>query len=177
MGLSTVYGVVKQSGGYIWVYSEPGQGTTFKIYLPQVDEPLEEEIRKQVVKDTLPGGTETILVVEDEEEVRKLAVAILRKQGYRILEASNGGDAFLTCEQGREPVHLLLTDVVMPGLNGPELARRLKYFHPEMKALFMSGYTDNTIFQQDILDHGMFFLQKPFSVEGLVGKVREALDR
>ena len=177
LGLSTVYGVVKQSGGYIWVYSEPGQGTTFKIYLPQVDEPLEEEIRKQVVKGTLPGGTETILVVEDEEEVRKLAVAILRKQGYRILEASNGGDAFLTCEQGKEPVHLLLTDVVMPGLNGPELARRLKYFHPEMKALFMSGYTDNTIFQQDILDHGMFFLQKPFSVEGLVGKVREALDR
>jgi PAS domain S-box-containing protein len=176
LGLSTVYGVVKQSGGYIWVYSEPGQGTTFKIYLPQVDEPLEEEVRKRVVKDRLPGGRETILVVEDEEEVRKLAVGILQKQGYRILEASNGGDAFLICEQAKEPVHLLMTDVVMPGLNGPELARRLGSFHPEMKVLFMSGYTDNAIFQQGVLDHGMFFLQKPFSVEGLARKVREVLD-
>ena len=176
LGLSTVYGVVKQSGGYIWVYSEPGRGSTFKIYLPQVDEPLEEEIRKKIVKGGLPGGKETILVAEDEEEVRKLAVDILRKQGYRILEAPHGGDAFLICEQGKEPVDLLLTDVVMPGLNGPDLARRLKYFYPEMKVLFMSGYTDNTIFQQGVLDHGMFFLQKPFSVEGLVGKVREVLD-
>jgi signal transduction histidine kinase len=177
LGLSTVYGVVKQSGGYIWVYSERGQGTTFKIYLPRVDEPLEEEVRKKVVKEELPGGKETILVVEDEEEVRKLAVAILRKQGYRILEASNGGDAFLICEQGKEPVRLLLTDVVMPGLNGPELARRLRYFYPEMKVLFMSGYTDNGVLQQGVLDHGMFFLQKPFSVDGLTGKVRSVLDR
>jgi len=176
LGLSTVYGVVKQSGGYIWAYSEPGRGSTFKIYLPQVDEPLGEEIRKKVVKGMLPGGKETILVAEDEEEVRKLAVDILRKQGYRILEAPHGGDAFLICEQGKEPVDLLLTDVVMPGLNGPELARRLKYFYPEMKVLFMSGYTDNTIFQQGVLDQGMFFLQKPFSVEGLAAKVREVLD-
>jgi len=176
LGLSTAYGVVKHSGGNIWVYSEPGQGTTFKIYLPQVDGPLEKEIRKKVVNGGLPGGRETILVVEDEEEVRKLAVAILRKQGYRILEASHGGDAFLICEQGKEPVHLLLTDVVMPGLNGPELARRLMSFYPQMKVLFMSGYTDNAIFQQGVLDYGMFFLQKPFSVEGLVGKVREVLD-
>ncbi len=168
---------MKQSGGYIWAYSEPGRGSIFKIYLPEVDEPLEQEIRKKDVKGGLPGGKETILVAEDEEEVRKLAVDILRKQGYRILEAPHGGDAFLICEQGKEPVHLLLTDVVMPGLNGPELARRLRYFHPEMKVLFMSGYTDNTIFQQGVLDHGMFFLQKPFTVEGLVGKVREVLDR
>ena len=177
LGLSTVYGVVKQSGGFIWVYSEPGQGTTFKIYLAQVDEPLEEEVRKKVGRDRLPRGRETILVVEDEEEVRKLAVAILQKQGYRILEASNGGDAFLICEQGKEKVQLLLTDVVMPGLSGPELSRRLAYFYPEMKVLYMSGYTDNMIFQQGVLDHGMFFLQKPFSVEGLVGKVREVLDK
>ena len=177
LGLSTVYGVVKQSGGYIWVYSEPGRGTTFKIYLPQVDEPLEKEIGKKVVEGGLPGGKETILVVEDEEEVRKLAVAILQKQGYRILEASNGGDAFLICEQGKEKVQLLLTDVVMPGLNGPELARRLMYFHPEMKVLYMSGYTDNAILQQGVLDEEMSFLQKPFSLERLTGKVRAVLDR
>jgi len=147
LDLSTVYGVVKQSGGYIWVYSEPGQGSILKIYLPRVEEPLEEEVRKKVGRDRLPGGRETILVVEDEEEIRKLAVAILQRQGYRILEAANGGDAFLICEQGKEKIQLLLTDVVMPGLNGPELARRLGYFYPEMKILFMSGYTDDTIFQ------------------------------
>ncbi len=105
-----------------------------------------------------------------------MAVAILRKRGYRILEASNGGDAFLSCEQGKEPIHLLLTDVVMPGLNGPELARRLKYFRPEMKVLFMSGYTDNMIYQQGELEKGMSLVQKPFSVEGLARKVREILD-
>ncbi len=174
LGLSTVYGVVKQSGGYIWPYSEPGRGSTFKIYLPRVDEPLEKETGK-IVKG-VSGGKETILVVEDEEEVRKLAVAILRKRGYRILEASNGGDAFLICEQGKEPIHLLLTDVVMPGLNGPELARRLKYFRPEMKVLFMSGYTDNMIYQQGELDASMSLVQKPFSVEGLARKVRDILD-
>ena len=175
LGLSTVYGVVKQSGGNIWVYSEPGQGTTFKVYLPQVDEPLE-EARKKVVREKLPGGSETILVVEDEEEVRKLAVTILKRQGYRILEAAHGGDAFLICEQEKERIQLLLTDIVMPEMNGPELARRLRYFYPEMRILFMSGYTDNTILQHGMLDKEMFFLQKPFSVEGLVLKVREVLD-
>jgi signal transduction histidine kinase/PAS domain-containing protein len=175
LGLSTVYGVVKQSGGNIWVYSEPGHGTTFKVYLPQVDEPLE-EARKKVVKEKFPGGSETILVVEDEEEVRKLAVTILKRQGYRILEAAHGGDAFLICEQGKERIHLLLTDIVMPEMNGPELARRLRYFYPEMRVLFMSGYTDNAILQHGLLDKEMFFLQKPFSVDGLVGKVREVLD-
>jgi len=176
LGLSIVYGIMKQSRGDIKVYSKPGQGTTFKIYLPRVDEPMEKAGGK-VLKEGLPGGQETILVVEDEEEVRKLAVAILRKQGYRILETSPGRDAFLIWEQCKEQVHLLLTDVVMPGLNGPELARRLKYFYPEMKVLYMSGYPDYVIFQPGMLDHGMFFLQKPFSVEGLVGKVREVLDR
>jgi PAS domain S-box-containing protein len=175
LGLSTVYGVVKQSGGNIWVYSEPGHGTTFKVYLPQVDEPLE-EARKKVGREKLPGGSETILVVEDEEEVRKLAVAILKKQGYRILEAAHGGDAFLICEQGKDRIHLLLTDIVMPEMNGPELARRLRYFDPEMRVLFMSGYTDGAILQHGMLEKEMFFLQKPFSVEGLVGKVREVLD-
>ncbi len=175
LGLSTVYGVVKQSEGNIWVYSEPGRGTTFKIYLPRIDA-REGELEKKIERDTLAGGKETILVVEDEEEVRKLAAAILRKRGYRVLEAAQGGDAFLICEQRKEDIHLLMTDVVMPGLNGPELARRLMYFCPEMKVLFMSGYTDNAILQQGVLDRNMFFLQKPFSVEGLIGKVRETLD-
>ena len=175
LGLSTVYGVVKQSGGNIWVYSEPGHGTTFKVYLPQVDEPLE-GAKKKAGREKLPGGSETILVVEDEEEVRKLAVAILKKQGYRTLEAAHGGDAFLICEQEKEGIHLLLSDIVMPEMNGPELARRLRYFYPEIRVLFMSGYTDNAILQHGMLEKEVFFLQKPFSVDGLAGKVREVLD-
>ncbi len=114
--------------------------------------------------------------MEDEEEVRKLAVAILKRQGYRILEAAHGGDAFLICEQGKERIHLLLTDIVIPKKNGPKLARRLRYFDPEMRVLFMSGYTDNAILHHGMSDKAMFFLRKPFSVEGLVGKVREVLD-
>ena len=176
LGLSTVYGVVKQSGGNVWVYSEPGQGTTFKIYLPRVDEPLEEP-GKKVTPGKLPRGHETILVVEDEEEVRKLAVGILGKYGYRVLQASHGGDAFLLCEQCKEPIHLLLSDVVMPGMSGPDFARRLKYFYPEIKVLFMSGYTDNALSKNGLLDEEVFFLQKPFSVEKLTGKVREVLDK
>ena len=176
LGLSTVYGVVKQNGGNVWVYSEPGQGTTFKIYLPRVDEPLEEP-GKKVKHGNLPRGHETILVVEDEEEVRKLAVGILGKYGYRVLEASHGGDAFLLCEQCKEPIHLLLSDVVMPGMSGPDFARRLKYFYPEIKVLFMSGYTDNALSQNGLLDEAVFFIQKPFSIGKLTGKVREVLDK
>jgi CheY-like chemotaxis protein len=176
LGLSTVYGVVQQSDGNIWVYSEPGRGTTFKIHFPQVDEAWEDEGKKREIRNGLPRGRETILVVEDEEAVRNLAAVILRKQGYLVLEASNGKEAFLASEQRKEKVHLLLTDVVMPGLNGPELAIRMKYFFPDMKTLFMSGYTDGAIFQQGLLDDEVAFLQKPFSVEGLVGRVREALD-
>jgi PAS domain S-box-containing protein len=175
LGLSTVYGVVKQSGGEIWIYSEPGMGTTAKIYLPAVDEPLEEAKRKPAAG-KMPKGTETILVVEDEDEVRKLALGILSKQGYRVLEASHGGDALLMMEQTREPIQLLLTDVVMPGISGPDFARRLKFIYPDLKVLYMSGYADNVIFQQGILDHAMAFLQKPFTVERLAGKVREVLD-
>ncbi len=176
LGLSTVYGVVKQSGGDVWVYSEPGQGTTFKIYLPQVDEPLGEPAKK-VLPGRLPRGHETVLVVEDDDEVRKLAVGILAKYGYRVLEASQGGDAFLLCEQCKEPIHLLLSDVVMPGMSGPDFARRLKYFYPEIKVLFMSGYTDNALSQNGLLDQEVYFLQKPFSVERLTEKVREVLDK
>jgi signal transduction histidine kinase len=176
LGLSTVYGIVKQSGGNIWVYSEPGQGTTFKIYLPRVDEPLEELKEKAEVKE-IPLGSETILVVEDEGEVRKVAVRILSGQGYKVLEASHGNDAMLVCKQHEGPIHLMVTDVVMPNMSGHELAKRLKAFHPEMKVLYMSGYTDNAIVHHGVLEKGMNYIQKPFTVEGLAKKVREVLDK
>jgi CheY-like chemotaxis protein len=175
LGLSTVYGAVKQIGGEIWIYSEPGLGTTIKIYLPEVNDPLEAAKRKPG-GERMPRGHETILVVEDEDEVRKLVVGILSKQGYRVLDASHGGDALLMLEENREPIHLLLTDVVMPGINGPDFARRMKFVYPDLRVLYMSGYADNVIFQHGILDQAMAFLQKPFTVERLAGKVREVLD-
>jgi len=175
LGLSTVYGIVKQSGGNIWIYSEPGQGTTFKIYLPQVDEPLTEE-KEEVVKE-IPRGNETILVVEDEETVRKLAIRLLKSQGYRVLEAPDGGKALLLCEKLKERIHLILTDVVMPGMSGRKLVERLKEIHPEMKVLYMSGYTDNAIVHHGVLEEGTKFIQKPFTLENLARKVREALDK
>jgi len=175
LGLSTVYGIVKQSGGNIWVYSEPGQGTTFKIYLPRVDEPLVE--RKEEVVLEVPMGSETILVVEDEEAVRKLTVRLLKKQEYQVLEAWDGGQAFILCEKYRGPIHLILSDVVMPGMSGRELVERLQKIHPEAKALYMSGYTDNVILHHGILEEGIEFIQKPFTLESLTRKVREVLDK
>jgi two-component system cell cycle sensor histidine kinase/response regulator CckA len=175
LGLSTVYGIVKQCGGNIWVYSEPGLGTTFKIYLPQVNEPLGEQ-REEVVKE-VSGGHETILIVEDEDVVRKLAARILKRQGFKVLEAPDGGKALMLYEAYEEPIHLLLTDVVMPGMSGRKLADRLKAIHPEIKVLYMSGYTDNAIFHHGILEPGTNFIQKPFTVETLPRKVREVLDK
>lgn len=168
LGLSTVYGIVKQSGGNIWVYSEPGEGTTFKIYLPQVDEPLE-ELKEEVIRE-IPQGSETVLVVEDDETVRQLAIRILKKQGYKVLEASEGREALLLCEEFKEPIHLILTDVVMPGMSGRILAERLKEIHPEANALYMSGYTNNTILHHGVLEPGINFIQKPFTIDGLAPK-------
>ena len=176
LGLSMVYGIVKQCGGNIWVYSEPGQGTTFKIYLPRVDEPLE-ELGGKVRKGKLPRGSETILVVEDEADVRKLAVRTLEKQGYRVLEASDGDKVLHLFEKQKEPIHLILTDVIMPRMNGSELTDSLKSLHPKMKVLYMSGYTDNAIVHRGILGDGINFIQKPFSLDGLSRKVREVLDK
>jgi two-component system cell cycle sensor histidine kinase/response regulator CckA len=130
-----------------------------------------------VAEEELPRGGETILVVEDDEDVRKLAVRILRMQGYRVLETFQGSDALLHCEQDADPIHLMVTDVVMPGMNGPELAKRLKPIRPEMKVLYISGYTDNTIAHHGVLKAGVNYIQKPFTVDGLTKKVREVLDK
>jgi PAS domain S-box-containing protein len=175
LGLSTVYGIVKQSGGHIWVYSEPGHGTTFKIFFPRIDE-APDIIKLKTGSGELPRGSETVLVVEDEKEVRSLASNVLKRQGYRVLEASNGGIAFLLCEQHQSPIDLMLTDVVMPEMNGRELAERVAGLHPEMKVLFMSGHTDDAIVQHGILEKHVNYIQKPFTVENLARKVREVLE-
>ncbi|HDR14425.1 MAG TPA: PAS domain-containing sensor histidine kinase [Desulfobacteraceae bacterium] len=175
LGLSTVYGIVKQSKGDIRVYSEPGKGTSFKIYLPRVDRDVERE--KKAVSQVSPGGSETILMVEDEEQVRNLAVKILTGYGYRVLAAGSGPEAVETAEGHEGPIHLLLTDVVMPGgMNGRELADALTGSRPEMKVLFMSGYTVNAIGHHGYLDAGVNFLQKPFTPDALSRKVREVLN-
>jgi PAS domain S-box-containing protein len=177
LGLATVYGIVKQSGGNIWVYTEPGRGTSFKIYLPRVDEPLEETKEKRVVKEDLPRGNETVLVVEDEREVRKLTVGILKRQGYKVLEASHGDDALAISEKHDGLIHLVLVDVVMPGMSGSELAKQLTLLQPMIKVLYMSGYTDNAIVHHGVLEKGMNYIQKPYTVDGLARKVREVLDK
>ena len=174
LGLSTVYGIVKQSDGDIWVYTEPGKGSTFKIYLPRVDDPLQQP-RTRVSGDELLRGSETILLVEDEEEVRKLAVRVLERQGYKVLAARDGDEALILCEQHQGPIHLMLTDVVMPGMDGHEVAKRLESFHPEMKVLYMSGYTDDAIVLHGVLVEGVNYIQKPFTVDALTKKVREVL--
>jgi PAS domain S-box-containing protein len=176
LGLSTVYGIVKQSGGDIWFYSEQGMGTTFKIYLPNIDE-ISTELKEKEMEGELPNGNETILVVEDELSVRDLATRILERQGYELLEASNGNEALrLVREHVGEKIDLLLTDVVMPGMSGSELADRLRASHAEARILYMSGYTNNSVVHQGMLEPGIFFLQKPFSPEALARKVREVLD-
>ena len=175
LGLATVFGIVKQSGGHIWPYSEPGRGTTFKIYLPRIEESLEEPKPKAEVSTSLEGG-ETILVVEDDTPIRKLITTALRKYGYKVLEAGLGGEALLICERQEAPIHLMLTDVVMPQISGSALAERLNLLHPEMKVLFMSGYTENGIVHHGVLNSNVNFISKPFRMQALVQKVREVLD-
>ncbi|HEA69388.1 MAG TPA: hybrid sensor histidine kinase/response regulator [Desulfobacterales bacterium] len=175
LGLSTVYGIVKQSEGNIWVYSEPGKGTTFKIYLPRVEKSVEKIVKtKEPVKSLT--GTETVLVVEDDGMVRKLAHKVLKDYGYKVLVAENGKEGLKICEENKGPIHLMLTDVVMPEMGGRKLADHLKDLRPEIKVLYMSGYTDNTIVHHGILDKGMNFIQKPFTPETLAAKVRGMLE-
>jgi CheY-like chemotaxis protein len=175
LGLATVYGIVKQSGGNIWVYSEVGHGTTFKIYLSQVQESAEPVAERRWATPS-HSGTETVLVVEDEDGVRELARELLEDLGYTVLEARRPREAMLVAEQHRGPIQLLLTDVVMPELNGSRLAERLRPGRPEMKVLYMSGYTDDAIVRHGVLKSGTHFLEKPFSSGRLADKVREVLD-
>ena len=175
LGLATAYGIVKQSGGYIWVYSEPGQGATFKVYLPRV-EPAGEPIAVPQAPARALGGTETILLAEDEAAVRNLARRVLEKHGYKLLLAATGRDGVRLAEQHGSPIDLLVTDVVMPEMGGRELAQRLTIRQPSLKVLFLSGYTDDAIVHHGVLDAGVAFLQKPFKPDELVRKIREVLD-
>lgn len=172
LGLSTVYGIVKQSGGNIWVYSEVGQGTVFKIYFPRVNQDTEVTRPAASVPVEALRGSETILLVEDEAAVRNLVREVLGKNGYTVLEAHHGGEALRLAMQHAGPIHLLLTDVVVPQLSGRQLAERLATFRPETRVLYMSGYTDNAIVHHGVLDAGIAFLQKPFTPETLLRKLR-----
>jgi CheY-like chemotaxis protein len=174
LGLPSVYGIVKQSGGFVWVYSEPGHGTTFKVYLPRAEAAVsstpDTSHRNRRV------GEETILLVEDDDEVRNVATRILRKNGYRVLEASNGAEALRVCEAEEVAVDLMITDIVMPEMGGTELAGRLRETQPDARILFTSGYTEDAAVRQSFLDPGEAFIEKPFTPASLAKKARQILD-
>jgi two-component system cell cycle sensor histidine kinase/response regulator CckA len=176
LGLSTVYGVVKQSGGYIWVYSERGHGSVFKIYLPRVDESVQQSRSPSESAPELFLGTETVLLVEDEESVRTLTRSLLEEGGYKVIEASSGAHALELAEAYSGPIHLLLTDVVMPGMNGRVLAQKLIAAMPETRVLYVSGYTGSFASHNELLEAGAVLVQKPFSRTTLLRKLREVLD-
>jgi CheY-like chemotaxis protein len=176
LGLSTIYGIVKQNNGFIWVYSEPGQGSTFKIYLPKVKEYVKGEEKEQTPVIKL-DGSETVLIVEDDDSLRKLAQKFLQSYGYRVLAAENGEDALRISKEHEGPIDLLITDVVMPKMNGKETAERLQPLYPRMKIIYMSGYTDDSIVHHGVLAPGLNFIEKPFSPKGLACKMREVLDK
>jgi two-component system cell cycle sensor histidine kinase/response regulator CckA len=175
LGLSTVYGIIKQSGGNIWVYSEIGQGTTFKIYLPVIERDAE-STKAPSKPAELHQGDETILLVEDEAMVRTLARSVLEDCGYQVLEATNGEEGLRIFEAQKELIHLTLTDVVMPLMGGKQLADRIATAKPDLPVLYMSGYTDDAIVHHGVLDPETPFLEKPFTPDALARKVREVLD-
>jgi len=182
LGLATVYGVVKQSDGWIWVDSEPGRGTTFKIHLPRVEESEAEELRAQTQPATVPAlatapkGTETVLVVEDQDGIRDIVGESLRRNGYKVLIAVDGNEALQMASTYSDPIHLLVTDLVMPNIGGQELAQRLTPLRPQMKVLFMSGYSEQSANSEDIASSATV-LQKPFSLDALARNVRRVLDQ
>jgi PAS domain S-box-containing protein len=175
LGLSTVYGIVKQSEGHIWVYSEPGHGTTFKVYLPRVDKPVE-AAGLPMTNAELLGGTETVLLVEDEPSVRSLVRTTLEAKGYQLLEATQATEALSIAEKHQGRIHLMLTDLIMPGMSGRLLAQKMADLRPETKVVYMSGYTDDAVVRHGGLGPGMAFLQKPFAPDALARKVRSVLD-
>ncbi|MGB8801207.1 MAG: PAS domain S-box protein [Candidatus Acidiferrales bacterium] len=177
LGLATVYGIVKQSGGYVWVYSEPGRGTSFKVYLPRVwDEQSSPGRDRRIDGQALPQGTETVLLVEDEKGVRELAREYLEMTGYTVIEAENGHTALELAGLHSGPIHLLMTDVVMPGISGRELSERVRAIRPGIRVLFMSGYTDQAVVHHGILETDAVLLQKPFTVAALAAKLRDILN-
>ncbi len=175
LGLATIYGAIKQNNGNIEVYSEPGKGTTFKIYLPRVT--AEAQKLTFPTDEIMPTGTETVLVVEDEPLVRNMAVKVLTRQGYRVFAFANGAEALQSVRQMSEPLHLLMTDVVMPGMNGKELAQSIQALRPDIKVLYASGYTENAIAHHGVLDAGIEFIGKPYAPQALAVKVRKVLDK
>jgi len=177
LGLATVYGIIKQSGGFIWVYSEVGHGTTFKLYLPRVEELAERAAAPAHARTRPARGTETILVVEDEAPVRNVARQVLERHGYTVLEAPSAEAALDIATRYSGTIHLLLTDVVMPGLNGRELASRLADLRPDARVIFMSGYTDDAVTRHGVLEPGSAYVQKPFTPDAIARKVREVLDQ
>ncbi len=169
-----MFGIVQQCGGSIWVYSEPGNGTAFKIYLPRTQRVAKPE---SIIPEPMSlEGTETILLVEDQDDVRAVAHQILCRYGYHVLEARSAAEALLACERHPHEIHLLLTDVVLPQMNGRELAKRLLNQRPQLRVLFMSGYTDNAIVHNGVLDSGAAYLQKPLVPERLGRRIREVRD-
>jgi len=176
LDLSTIYGIIKQNNGFIWVYSEPGQGSTFKIYLPKMKGDVKAE-EKEITPIHDLSGSEAVLIVEDEDSLRKLLRTVLKHRGYKILEAENGEDALRISNEHEGTIDLMITDVVMPKMGGKETAERLELLHPQMKVIYMSGYTDDAIVHHGVLAPGLNFLEKPFSPEKLAHKVREVLDK
>jgi len=174
LGLATVYGIVKQNEGLIDVYSEPGRGTTFKIYIPRcTDESA--TAQRPVAEEIPPGQGETLLIVEDDSILLEIVKMMLQRLGYTILFAASPAEAIALAERQNCEIHLLITDVVMPEMNGRDLAERLQAIRPGIKHLFMSGYTADVIVHQGVLDEGVHFIQKPFSLQALAVKIREAL--